>query len=203
MRALIRVALATALAALLAAITAGCAGESARLSIGQDRETGEPVTVVATLPDTVADTPYSFGGWVMCLDRPGSVTVEKAELLGKQGDIVLQAFSTRPQSREHPMLGNAEAPLATLGFPASGPPVTSVCTKSGEDPEAGWPYTELGLQYAKTSRDTARAEGVRLTYASAGERRTVDFALVVELCAPDDRGTPGCRDMYAKLKAGG
>ncbi|GAA2820891.1 hypothetical protein [Nonomuraea rubra] len=132
--AIVWVAIAAMVAALPVAVTSACTventtentAESARLSIGQDRETGEPVIIVATLPDTVADQSYSFGSWVMCLDRPGSATLEKAELLGKQGGIVLHAFSTRPQSREHPMLGNAEAALTELGFPALGSPITSV-----------------------------------------------------------------------------
>lgn len=82
--------------------------------------------IVATLPNTVRSQPYSLGSWVMCLDRPGSVTLEKVELVKRHGDIALQAFSSRTQSREYPMPGNANAPLRELGFPVPGSAVTGV-----------------------------------------------------------------------------
>ncbi|MFJ2034388.1 hypothetical protein [Streptosporangium sp. NPDC087985] len=113
------------------------------------------------------------------------MTIEKAELIRPHNDIRLAAFSSRLQG-DHENLGNAEEPLTSLGFPAHSPAVTTPC-------DQGWPYTELGLQYTKNSDATARAEGVRLTYISQGERRAVDFMLDVELCAPKD--TPRCRGM--------
>ncbi|WP_285710433.1 hypothetical protein [Microtetraspora sp. NBRC 16547] len=183
---------------------AGCASGGPQLSIGgnlQTGETGETGAAGVTLPNTIAHQPYSLGGWVMCLDRPGAVRIEKAELIHPDGDIRLAAFSSRLQSADHPMLGNANEPLTSLGFPAQSPAVTRTCSRPGEDPGQGWPRTELGLQYTKDSDATARAEGIRLIYISAGERRTVDFFLSVELCAPNDVTTPNCKEMYEKLNA--
>ncbi|MGW4642207.1 hypothetical protein ACWEN6_27080 [Sphaerisporangium sp. NPDC004334] len=187
MRALTRAAWAAAMTIVVA--TAGCASESALLYIDQD------VTFTATLPDTTTGKAYSLGSWVVCLDRPGSVTIDKAELLKPSGGIRLQAVSARPQSRTTPMLGNVDQPLTKVGFPARPPAITTVCGKDGDQTLR----TELGLQYGKTGDATARAEGVRLTYTSAGRRHSVDFSMVVELCAPGDTRTPRCKELYKTL----
>ncbi|WP_182897061.1 hypothetical protein [Microbispora sp. H10830] len=47
---------------------------------------------------------------------------------------------------------------------------------------------------AMTSGCGAFADGVRITYTSAGRQRTVDFSLRVLLCAPGD--TERCREAY-------
>ncbi|WP_182903263.1 hypothetical protein [Microbispora sp. H10830] len=132
----------------------------------------------------------------MCLDRPGSVTIDKVDLIRPSGGIVLQAFSSRLQSRTRAMLGNAEQPLTELEFPARSPAVTTPCSNRDHDGL----LTELGLQYGKTRNRTARAEGVRVTYTSAGRQRTVDLDLDVQLCAPDDMSTKQCREMYKELR---
>ncbi len=149
----------------VSAMTSGCGAFDPRLIINGGSGTDGPGAEVM-LHDTVARRPYSLGGWDMCLDRPGSVTITRVELIKPYNDIVLRAFSSRPHTG--PMLGNAEKPL-----------------------------TELGLQYAKTGDATAGADGVRITYTSAGRQRTVDFSLRVLLCAPGD--TERCREAYEGL----
>ncbi|WP_214109117.1 hypothetical protein [Acrocarpospora catenulata] len=188
MRTLIRLILMTAM---VVAVTSGSAGEGPRLLLGEDADTGETVWIGVVLPDTVAHRPYSLGGWVMCLDGPGSVTIDEIDLIRPSGGIVLQAFSSRLQSRTRTMLGNAEQPLTELGFPARSPAVTTACKEKDRDGL----LTELGLQYGKTGDATAHAEGVRLTYSSQARRRTVDFDLDVRLCAPDDTHTKECADL--------
>ncbi|XVQ89722.1 hypothetical protein ACQP2K_20605 [Microbispora siamensis] len=182
---------------IIVVMAAGCVGEGPRLLLDEDPETGETASIGIVLPDTVARRPYSLGGWVMCLDRPGSVTIDKVDLIRPSGGIVLQAFSSRLQSRTRAMLGNAEQPLTELEFPARSPAVTTPCSNRDHDGL----LTELGLQYGKTGDRTARAEGVRVTYTSAGRQRTVDLDLDVQLCAPDDMDTEQCRDMYKELRS--
>ncbi len=194
MRALTRLILPVAM---VAAMVSGCAGEGPRLYLNKTPESDEDVTIGVVLPDTVAHRPYSLGGWVMCLDRPGSVTIDKVDLLDPSGGIVLQAFSSRRQSRTRGMLGEEERPLTELGFPARSPAVTTICGKDRDDILR----TELGLQYGKTGDATARAAGVRVFYTSAGRQHTVDFALDMRLCAPDDMDTKQCRDMYKELRS--
>ncbi|GGK73479.1 hypothetical protein Sme01_06820 [Sphaerisporangium melleum] len=194
MRALIRLILP---AVLVMAMTAGSADEGPRLLLGEDPDTGETASIGVVLADTVARGSYSLGGWVMCLNRPGSVTIDKIDLVGPDGGIVLQAFSSRLQSRTRAMIGNAEQPLTEVGFPARSPAVTTVCAKENQDTL----LTELGLQYGKTGDATAHSEGVRLTYTSSGRQRTVDFALDVRLCAPDDTDTEQCRDLFKELRS--
>ncbi|MBP2704505.1 hypothetical protein JOL79_11840 [Microbispora sp. RL4-1S] len=178
-------------------MSSGCVGEGPRLYLNNSPDADEEVSIGVVLPDTVAHRPYSLGGWVMCLDRPGSVTIDRIDLIRPSGGIVMQAFSSRPQSRTHSMLGNAERPLTELGFPARSPAITTVCRKGQEDVL----LTELGLQYGKIGDATARAESVRLFYTSAGRQRTVDFALDVRLCAPDDMSTKQCRELYKELRS--
>ncbi len=189
MRALTRLVLPLVLAP---ALTSGCGAFDPRLVVSGGSGADGPVGIVV-LHDTVAHRPYSLGGWDMCLDRPGSATITSVEPIRPYNDIVVQAFSSRPHTG--PMLGNAEKPLTELGFPARGPAVTTVCEESDL-------HTELALQYGKTRDDSAGAEGVRITYTSAGRRHTVDFHLRVLLCAP---GTPAerCEKTYEELLAPG
>ncbi|MEV7802728.1 hypothetical protein AB0O28_07255 [Microbispora sp. NPDC088329] len=196
MRVLIRRVLPTVV---IAVMTAGCAGQGPRLLLDEDPDTGDTASIGVILPDTVAHRPYSLGGWVMCLDRLGSVTIDKVDLIRPSGGIVLQAFSSRLQSRTRAMLGEEERPLTELGFPARSPAVTTPC---GDRDHDGL-LTELGLQYGKTGDATARAGGVRVFYTSAGRQRTVDLDLDVRLCAPDDMRTKQCRDMYEELRSSG
>lgn len=166
------------------AMASGCGAFDPRLVVSGGSGTDGPVAEVM-LPGTVAGRPYSLGGWDMCLDRPGSVTITRVEPIKPYNDIVVQAFSSRPHTG--PMLGNAEKPLTELGFPARSPAVTVVCEENAF-------HTELALQYAKTSDATAGADGVRITYTSAGRQRTVDLNVRVLLCAPGD--TERCREAY-------
>ncbi|MEU6425102.1 hypothetical protein ABZ860_04330 [Microbispora sp. NPDC046973] len=170
------------------AMTPGCGAFGPRLVVNGGSGTDGPDAEV-TLHDTVAHRPYSLGGWDMCLDRPGSVTVTGVELIKPYNDIVLQAFSSRPHRGA--MLGMAEKPLTELGFPARSPAVAVACEESTL-------HTELALQYAKSGDADAGAEGVRITYTSAGRERTVDFNLRVLLCAPGD--TERCREAYEELR---
>jgi hypothetical protein len=179
------------LTVVVAVTLTGCAGEGPRLLVGEDPETGETARIGVALPDIVAGRPYSLGGWIMCLDRPGTVTIERIDLLRPSGGIVLQTFSSRPQGPD--MIGNAEESLTAIGFPARNPDVTTACEQDG-------PLTELGLQYGKSGDASAHAEGIRLTYTSAGRQRTVDFALDVRLCAPGDMSTKQCADMYDEVE---
>ncbi len=195
MRAVTRAVLPAVMIAIVA--TAGCASEGPRLTV-VNHDDEDDVTIGVTLPNTVAHRPYSLGGWSMCLDRPGAVSIEKAELIRPEGDIRLAAFSSRLHG-DHPFLGSEKKPLTSLGFPAHSPAVTTPCPERGQHPGQWGPTTELGLQYTKDSDATARAEGVRLTYTSAGERRVVDFSLIVELCAPKDTTTTSCKEMYKSL----
>ncbi|MBE3014886.1 hypothetical protein IL992_37800 [Microbispora sp. NEAU-D428] len=173
--------------AVVTALTSGCGAFGPHLIVaGGSGADGTDAEVA--LPGTVAHRPYSLGGWDMCLDRPGSVTITKVELIKPYNDIVLQAFSSRPHTG--PMLGMADKPLTELGFPSRGPAVTIACEESPL-------HTELALQYAKTGDAAAGAEGVRITYTSAGRRRTVDFNLRVLLCPPGD--TERCREAYEEL----
>lgn len=172
----------------VAALASGCGAFDPRLLVNGGSGT-DGTDAEVTLRDTVAHRPYSLGGWDMCLDRPGSVTITGIELIKPYNDIVLQAFSSRPHTG--PMLGNAEKPLTELGFPARSPAVTTVCEESPL-------HTELALQYAKTGDAAAGAEGVRITYTSAGRQRTVDFNLRVLLCPPGD--TERCREAYEELR---
>ncbi|MFC7384175.1 hypothetical protein [Sphaerisporangium rhizosphaerae] len=73
-------------------------------------------------------------------------------------------------------------------------------TKAKAVTEQDGPLTELGLQYGKSGDASAHAEGIRLTYTSAGRQRTVDFALDVRLCAPGDMSTKQCADMYDEVE---
>ncbi|WP_432932739.1 hypothetical protein ACQPZZ_15770 [Microbispora sp. CA-135349] len=175
--------------AVVPAVISGCGTFDPHLIVNGTSYSDGPAAIVM-LPDTLAHRPYSLGGWNMCLDRPGSATITKVEPIRPYNDIVIQAFSSRPHAG--PGLGNAEKPLTELGFPARSPAVTTVCDEND-------PHTELALQYGKTRDDSAGAEGVRITYTSAGRRHTVDFHLRVLLCAPDDP-VERCGKTYEELQ---
>lgn len=190
MRALVRAVV--WLSGLLAvSLAAGCAAEGPRLLWGGP-DGDDDVAIAIGMPNIVADQPNSFGGWVLCLDQSGSVTIDRAEIIRRQGDIRIEAFAVRPQSPDRPMLGNAYKPLTALGFPEGKPKVTTPCDSTGHDPGKAGPYTELALQYIKSTDATAQGEGVRVSYTSHGRHKTLTIPLTVRLCAPHDTENPDC-----------
>jgi len=61
-------------------------------------------------------------------------------------------------------------------------------SRDGDEPGAAG----VVLRNVRVGRPHSLGSWVRLTYTSAGERRTADYALSVELCAPGDTRTPSC-----------
>lgn len=173
-------------AGMVALTLAGCAGESP--SGPQLHWTGESEAGF-TVRDSKPGHPYSFGALTFCIDRPGQVTIQKAEAEGGAGTVVIERFAIRPgpTTTGEPMLGADRKPLSALGFGDRPADVSEVCPSGGAQPAGDRDaFVELGLQYSKTVSDSVKSTAVVLTYLSGGRRRQLRVPFFVTLCAPGD-----------------
>jgi hypothetical protein len=155
----------------------------------------DPGEFGAALPATRPGTPYTFGDVVVCLDRPGRVTVESAAVAGSSGGLRLDALAVRPASAGHGQIGGANRSLAQLGFARNADTmVDRVCpSPSPSGPGAGGLY-ELGLQFSRTGGRTATGHGVDVRYrTSGGTVLTLRIPFTLILCEGRDPAVPNCR----------
>jgi hypothetical protein len=82
---------------------------------------GEPGTAIETADYAEPDRPYSWTSFELCLDRPGRVVIEKAEIAVMVGELRIEAFGVKPLLRDQPGMGST---LQDLGHPAQ--PSTTV-----------------------------------------------------------------------------
>lgn len=129
---------------------------------------------------------WVVGSLLLCLDRPGKVTVTDVQAYG--GHLRLAGWALRPNPFQHggQMIGSIYGNLASTGV-VSTPSVTQACS-----PTTG-AGSELIVSLHATVNETAKAAGLAVTYSAPGARgRTVKVAHGLSLCAPADRATPAC-----------
>jgi len=130
---------------------------------------------------------FSFGGLVVCLGRPGPVTVDRVTARQATGGLRVTDFGLRPNPlrHHHPGLGTSRRPLDATGF-RGGHTASLRCnhrTVRGH---------ELGLEVAKTSDGTARSAGWVLHYRWRGQHKTLTIPMRLVLCAGPDVEAKGC-----------
>jgi len=152
------------------------------------------------------DSPYSFGGIIICLDRPGEVSIERVAVEPDKPGIRIDAFALRanPYLRGKEGVGEVNAPLEKLGFTPGRPHIVkSVCLtekeSNNQDAAAsihavnqGRGGSELVMQYSRQSAETRTATKLIVDYRSAGKARRLVIPWAVTLCAPGD-ATSLCR----------
>ena len=159
-----------------------------------NQDGGGQVVVPAAKPDA----PYSFGSLILCVDRPGTVTIEHVTLKTAGPGIHLDAFAVRPNPYLHGQqaLGEADASLTASGFaPKKNQGVDSTCLTQKEQntpstwaaaAEKGRGGVELAMQYSSTATKTQTASGIVVQYLSGSHQETLTIPFAVTLCAADD-----------------
>jgi hypothetical protein len=150
---------------------------------------GDGSAAGAALPDTRANQPYSFGALIVCLDRPGTVTIEDIAVDKPKGGLRITAFAVRrnPMEAGGSSFGNAAKKLDETGFVTSSVDVSTHCPNgkivkhefSGE-----YRSTELAVEFVKPSAATAQGQGLTVTYRSGKDTHTLDIDFSVVLCGP-------------------
>lgn len=146
------------------------------------------------------DVPLSMGSIILCLDRPGDVTITDVAPLHPVGTITVQTFAVRPSPfmRTPPglALGDDIGPLGKFGFHGNHV-VPIVC-----DSRKGAGY-ELGLQITKPTRRPAAAAGWIVTYTSHGKLYHVQVPPEVKLCSEESADEGACgRITHESLTSG-
>src|SRR5262245_19665053 len=149
--------------------------------------------------DTVANQPYTFGGLVVCLDRPGLVIIDKLVPVNATGGLRIDDWVAVP----NPFITGAALPFGSedesiqrLGASRDDPRINMAIatrvvahpcpTKANERDRATAPIW-FYMQFSKPTDATAADDGLAILYTSGGR----NFVLLVPwsdaLCGPDRR----------------
>ncbi len=132
---------------------------------------------------------------MLCISRPGSVTIEKVELQGVGGEIRVTEFATRPNPNatgDYSLADSAE-PLQDLGFPTEEPvTVGTRCPKDLESDSAAGSLTEFAVQVERTSSSSGSYDSLTVVYSDGQGEGKLNIPFGVTLCAPEDK-TAGCK----------
>ncbi len=144
---------------------------------------GDQGAATAALPNTIANRDYSFGGLPLCLASGQSVHLTKVSAIKPKG-LVVSGFAIR----EHPtaagdFFGNADEPLAEVGFDPESVEVRIPC--SAPRP------VELAVQ-VRRGKLTGSAEQLLVTYVSNGRVQTTRIPFGITLCSGRDKAVPDC-----------
>jgi hypothetical protein len=133
--------------------------------------------------------PVSVGSMELCLTTPGRATIRSVAMHQPTGDIVIEAFATRPNpfTRGLDGIGNAHSTIADLRVdldPAAPAVVAGTCPadlSAMSDAEAAG-LVELVVQVVRSSGADAGATALDITYEVGGQARTSVIPLGIWLC---------------------
>jgi hypothetical protein len=140
-------------------------------------------------------SPVSFGSLILCLREPGTVTIERVELVEVAGGLVLGAFAVRPSpyvAGGEGGIGIRRDDLRAFGLDPSGPQIIDGTCPATDEDEAWADTSELVFQvsYPTSGSTPASAASIEVTYAYGGSGRSrlaIPFGVVVceSRCPPD------------------
>lgn len=140
-------------------------------------------------PDTHQATAYVFGDIIICLDKPGTVTIDSIELVNATDGIRIDDFGVIPNRMESNQSGydDNSVPIAqTTPRPSHPVIMTTACPKTGNEPPRPDPQSvALLLQYSKTTDKSATSQGIKINYTTAGHKEWVKLGWTVALCAKE------------------
>ncbi|WP_091381310.1 hypothetical protein [Actinokineospora alba] len=140
--------------------------------------------------DTKAETPYSFDDATLCLVGPGSVTIEKVEIVAPTGGLRLGTFSVLPSKggKVSNYISDPRQRLDEVGFPTQGPmTVDRVCPPASD----GGVFL-LGVEVTKPADATASGSGFVVSYRSGEETHRTYLPPGIVLCQGSDPDLPDC-----------
>lgn len=160
---------------------AGCValGDAARL---QDYSPGSGGVLAfdGTSPGQV----FAVDDILTCVEGEGAVELIAVELVETTGILTVVSFSTLPANTGDVVthLDSQFQPPAEAGYPTSGPLIIDArCPSSPGSVDDPGGYAVLGLE-VRRGAEPATSRGVRVTYESAGQVRTVVYPLGLVLC---------------------
>jgi hypothetical protein len=146
-------------------------------------------------------TPYAFGDIIMCLDRPGTLTIDSIELIDATGGLRIDDFGVIPNAMESDHFGyeDSSVPIAQTTPQPSYPVImTKACPTSFNLPAVPNPQSvAVLLQYSKSTNTSAASRGIKINYTTAGHQEWVKLEWTVALCATDTgTGDQACSDVH-------
>lgn len=184
------------LALILVGLTVGC---------GQVKEVVDPGPKLH-LPDVSAgigvnnapvSVAYTFDDVPLCLEEPGSVTIDSIELANPAGGLSLRRFSVRdsPESGAMSYLRTQRTTLAEVGYPDEGPFVVDQVCYSRREQESDERVSLLGFEVERAADapdGPAYSTGLEVHYTSEGDERSAFVGFAVLLCPGEIARRPDC-----------
>jgi hypothetical protein len=178
---------------IIAVVVGGCAATSSLVDRPGALLTTSSNEAGIAVKDPQQGSPYLFGSDIVCLDRPGMVTVESVEFEGGSATgLAVQEFTFRPF---YAPLGEAGVgfgeprTLAQRGVPVNHK-VAQACTSGDSNRQE---FAEWVIQATRTTPQTGSSQALIVAYTSAEEHHTLRIPFAITLCAPSDHQTPNCR----------
>lgn len=156
------------------AATSACGHDGPRL-LNQAGST----MIAATLPDTVANKPYTFSDMPLCVDPRGTVVVVGARIVHPHG-LLLHQFGTVPHHIVHSLTFKS---LWRSGFRPGQQEVHTDCKR---------PASRVGFEFYRRPGMTGTGKGVRLRYRSDDGLHSLTVPFQVTLCKAGDVTTGRC-----------
>jgi hypothetical protein len=124
---------------------------------------------------------------VVCLDRPGSVTIDAVRPQQPTGGFTVTDFAVRenPSLHSRDQLGEAPGTLASVGFDDDRTATLACDVGTGRG-------HELGVQVTKTGTGNATSRGFAVSWHSQERRGTLTVPLAVLLCQGPTANIPAC-----------
>ncbi|MCP2323470.1 hypothetical protein HDA40_001977 [Hamadaea flava] len=140
--------------------------------------------------------PTSIGDLAICIDRPGSIRIDRVAAKDVFGSLTLDEFAAIPtisDGRFHPFENKHQA-IAQYGIDTAADVVVSeVCTsKPGTQPAPTDRFAWLILQYTRQTAESAGNSGITIYYTSGTGQHADVAEWSVSLCEPSDHTTAGC-----------
>jgi hypothetical protein len=147
--------------------------------------------------DTVAGTPYSFDDIALCIDRPGSVSVEAIEIANPRGGLKVREFSMRDSRTGHIFnyISEPQTTLTDAGFSVEAPFLVTIECPDDKEHDPNKPAMSLlGIEVERPDNDQAAyGTGVVVHYRTDGDAKELFVPFGIVLCpgsSPDQR--PDC-----------
>jgi hypothetical protein len=124
---------------------------------------------------------------VVCLDRPGSVTIDQVRPQSPTGGFTVTDFALRENPAWHSkdQLAEARGQLPAVGFRGARTANLACDDATGRG-------HELGVQITKTGQGNATSRGFMVAWHGKGRRGRLDVPLAVVLCQGPTADVAAC-----------
>jgi hypothetical protein len=148
-------------------------------------------------PNSHEGTPYVFGDIILCLNKPGLVTLTSVEPVEARNGIRIDDFAVIPNGMESGEGGydDNSVPIARIAPQPARPATMRYACPADFNPDHAVAVPQmvaLLLQYSKTTDLTASSTGVKVHYKTGGRSEWISLPWEVTLCAKGVAPSGGC-----------